>query len=86
MQFQLLKIALWAVRNIGFGQNEGSPWNSNHSFIRCAAGRRRQIARFVGDVGADHGEITVIEFPNVRAAMAASRFCAIGVRVRADSL
>jgi hypothetical protein len=61
-----LQIILNQVGYVGFGQNERLTRDANDTFVGAATGRWRQHPRCVGDVRADHGEIAVFKFPNVR--------------------
>ena len=73
------------VGNILLGEHERPAWNPHNAFIRTAASGRRQEASRFCNVRADDGEVAVFEFKDVRAALAAGRLRAVGVRVGAES-
>src|SRR5882672_820120 len=57
------------VWNMGLGENEKLAWNAHHPLSRSATGRGRKLARLFRDVRANHGEIAVVQLPDVRAAI-----------------
>ena len=74
------------VWNIGFGHDERFARDSHHAFIRATTGGRRQIESGIGYVSADHGEITIVEFPNIRAALTAYTLASVLVRIWPEAL
>jgi DNA-binding phage protein len=73
------------VGNVPFGQDETSARNSHHALIRAATSRRRQIPSGMGYVQPDDDEVAVVDFPNVRATLAADTRRPACVRVWADA-
>jgi len=75
-------LPLW---NVPARIDQNAPGEADDSFVRTAAGRCRKLARNIGDVGPDYGEITVFQFPDVRAAVERLGFCPVRVRVGANA-
>jgi hypothetical protein len=74
------------IRNVRLGVDEKIARDSDDPFIRPAAGRRRQLwLGSVCDVYANHGEIAIVEFPNVGTPIATDALRAVGVWVLADT-
>jgi hypothetical protein len=72
--------------NVFLGKNKGSSWNPNHLFIRPTTSTLRQTPKcFLGNVSADDGEITRVEFKEVRTAGQTRSLIAICVRIRPQS-
>jgi len=74
------------VRNVTFGQDECFTRDSHHTLIWTAVGRRRKIARSMGDIRADNREVPIIELPNIRTAPAANALRSVLMRVRPNTL
>jgi hypothetical protein len=67
-------MALEAVGDVSLSVHQKIARQTDNSLIRSATGRRRQFEDGgIRDVYADHGKITIIKFPNVRATPAADR-------------
>ncbi len=76
---------LEAVGNVALGIHQQAAWQTDNPFICPTTSRRRQLGSSRRNVYADHGEITVVEFPNVGATGTAGAFRPIGVRVITDA-
>jgi DNA-binding XRE family transcriptional regulator len=79
------KMALETVGDAGLGEHERCARNSHHALIRAAPGGRRQLPGGIGNVGANDGEVAVVEFPNIRTTATADALGSVGVRVRPDA-
>jgi len=71
-------------RDIRFRKYERLAGNFHDPFIRAAGCRGWKLRRRVCDVRTDDGEVAGVEFPNIRAAVAARCFRSVRVRVGAD--
>jgi hypothetical protein len=72
------------VGNVRLGVDKEISRDANDPFVRSAPSSRGQFrSGSVRDVYADHGEIAIIEFPNVRAPATADGLCSVGVWVGA---
>ena len=72
--------------NIRLGVDEEIARNADNALVGAATGRRRQFrSGGIGYVYADHGEITVRQFPNVGAAVKGNGEPAACVRIGAKS-
>ena len=79
-------MALEAVGNAALGVDQQIARQTDNAFIRSTTGRGWQfLDGSIGNVNADDGEISVVEFPNVRATPATDSLGAVLVRVRADA-
>ena len=78
---------LEGVGDVAFGVYQQVARQPDDSFIRAATRRGRQLGDGGSrDVDANHGEVAIFKFPNVRAAIAGGRFRTTGVRIRAKSV
>lgn len=69
--------------NVGFCENQGSPWNQDDALIWSTTGTWRQLGHCNGgDVRAYHREVACFQLKNVRATPSGSRGLAIRVRIR----
>ena len=77
---------LETVGDVALGVHQKITRQTDNPFIRTATGCRRQFGGgSIRDVDADHGKITIFEFPDVRTTPAGNGLCSIGVRVGADA-
>src|SRR6267378_8477941 len=74
-----------AVRNVALGVDQEIARQADNPLIRATASRRRQLPRRIRHVDADHGEVAIVELPNVRATPAGGGFRSAGVRVGAEA-
>ena len=71
---------LAAVRNVPFGVQQHLAREADNALVRRTTCCWRQVGRGGSrDVQADHGEIAIIKFPNVRTPIAAHAFRAVGM-------
>ncbi len=74
-----------AVGNVVLGVDQEIAWQADNPLIRATARRGGQHCSRIGHVNPDDGEVTAVEFPDVRATPATNALSAVGVRVRADA-
>jgi hypothetical protein len=79
-------MVLEAIRNVALGIHQQIARQTDNPLIRPATGRGRQfVGGGISDVNADHGEIAVVELPDVRATLAGGGLRSVFVRVGANA-
>ena len=74
------------IGNVRFGENKGFAGNPDDALVRTAtSGWRQPGGGSFRDVDSDHGKITILKLPNVRATGATNGFCSVLVRVGTES-